>query len=232
MSQLEQETVSINSNEIYKLISDDEIFSPVQNLLNNNSVYKMFESTGEITINDLYTRGHSERVSAYSVLIGEQMGLSKKEEKILKFGGFFHDIGKNNISNNILLKETKLTDEEYSEMKTHTTIGVKMFSNNIYFKDVLPIIEYHHEKYDGTGYPSKLKGEQIPLLARIIAVADSFDAMTSSRSYRSAMSIDYAINEMQKCKGTQFDPKIVDAFLEIINNQPDKIKKIQDDFNM
>lgn len=232
MSQLEQETVSINSNEIYKLISDDEIFSPVQNLLKNNSVYKMFESTGEITINDLYTRGHSERVSAYSVLIGEQMGLSKKEEKILKFGGFFHDIGKNNISDNILLKETKLTDEEYSEMKTHTTIGVKMFSNNIYFKDVLPIIEYHHEKYDGTGYPSKLKGEQIPLLARIIAVADSFDAMTSSRSYRSAMPIDYAINEMQKCKGTQFDPKIVDAFLEIINNQPDKIKKIQDDFNM
>lgn len=221
---------SQNSNEIYKLISDEEILSPVQNLLKQNNVYKFFGDTGEI--NDLYTRGHSERVSAYSVLIGQKMGLSKKDETILKFGGYFHDIGKNNISENILLKETKLTDEEYSVMKTHTTIGVNMFSSNINFKEMLPIIEYHHEKYDGTGYPNKLKGEEIPLLARIIAVADSFDAMTSSRSYREAMSMEYAISEIKRCKGTQFDPQIVDEFLEILNNEPDKIKKIQEDFNI
>lgn len=229
MERLEQSEINNDSNDIYKLIKDDEIFNSAQSLLNNN-VYKIFKDTDKLTVNDLYTRGHSERVSAYAVLIGEKLGLSKKEEKILKIGGFFHDIGKNHISDNILLKETKLTDEEYSKMKTHTTIGAQIVSKNIYFKDMLPIIEYHHEKYDGTGYPNRLKGEEIPLLARIIAVADSFDAMTSKRSYSDSMPIDTVIAEIERCKGTQFDPKIVDVFIDILNNESDRIKQIQESY--
>ena len=96
---------------------------------------------------------------------------------------------------------------------------------------MIPIVKHHHERYDGLGYPSQLKGEEIPYLARIAAVADSFDAMTSRRSYRNSMLIDEVIEEIKKCKGTQFDPEIADAFLEILNNEPEKIKEIQEKFN-
>ena len=180
---------------------------------------------------DTYTRGHSDRVSAYSVLIGEKLGLSEEEIKTLKIGGLFHDIGKIGIPDSILLKEAKLTDDEYSQIKNHPSIGAHILSQVSYFKDMIPIVKHHHEKYDGTGYPSKLKGEEIPYLARIAAVADSFDAMTSRRSYRNSMPLDVVTEEIEKCKGTQFDPKIADAFLDILKNEPEKIKRIQEEFN-
>ena len=173
---------------------------------------------------DTYTRGHSDRVAAYAVLIGEKMGLSKEELKTLKIGGLFHDIGKIGISDTILLKETKLTDDEYSEIKNHPAIGKHILSNATIFKDLIPIVYHHHEKYDGTGYPEQLKGENIPLLARIVAVADAFDAMTSRRSYRGEMDLDYVKEEIRRCSGTQFDPKVAEVFLDILTNDKDKLE--------
>lgn len=179
---------------------------------------------------DTYTRGHSDRVSAYSVLIGEKLALSDKELNYLKIGGLFHDIGKIGIPDSILLKDSKLTDDEYSQIKNHPSIGAHILSSVSYFKEMVPIVKHHHEKYDGTGYPSRLKGEEIPYLARIAAIADSFDAMTSKRSYRDSLSLEIVISEFEKCTGTQFDPKIANIFLDILKNEPDKIKEIQETY--
>lgn len=180
---------------------------------------------------DPYTRGHSDRVSAYSVLIGEKLGLSEDDIKTLKIGGLFHDVGKIGVPDAILQKNSKLTDDEYSEIKNHPSIGAHILSTASIFKDIIPIVKHHHEKYDGTGYPSKLKGEQIPYLARIAAIADSFDAMTSRRTYRNSLPIETVITEIRRCKGTQFDPAIADVFLDILENNYDKIKEIQEQYN-
>ena len=179
---------------------------------------------------DPYTRGHSERVSEYSVLIGKKLGLSEKDLKTLKIGGLFHDIGKIGIPDSILLKESKLTDEEYSEIKNHPSIGKNILSNATLFQDIIPIVYHHHEKYNGNGYPGKLVGNNIPLLSRITAVADTFDAMTSKRSYRNAIPIEIVKEELVKCSGTQFDPEIASIFLDILNNEYDKILEIQNKY--
>ena len=176
---------------------------------------------------DTYTRGHSDRVSEYSVLIGEKLGLSEEDIRRLRIGGLFHDVGKIGVPDNILQKNGKLTDDEYSEIKNHPSIGAHILSTASIFKDIIPIVKHHHERYDGNGYPSRLKGEDIPYLARIAAIADAFDAMTSKRVYRDSLSIDIVISEIEKNKGTQFDPQIADAFLDILNNTPEKIKEIQ-----
>ena len=176
---------------------------------------------------DNYTKGHSDRVSEYSVLIGKNMGLTEDDLEKLKIGGLFHDIGKIGVPDSILLKDAKLTDEEYSEIKNHPSIGKHILSNATIFQDIIPIVYHHHERFDGTGYPGKLKGEEIPLLARIAAVADTFDAMTSRRSYRDALSIDIVRNEFKKFSGTQFDPQVVSVFLDILDNHYDEIENIQ-----
>ena len=142
---------------------------------------------------DTYTRGHSDRVSEYSVLIGETLGLPEEDIKKLKIGGLFHDIGKIGVPDSILQKDGKLSDDEYSEIKNHPSIGAHILSTASIFQDILPIVKHHHERYDGKGYPSQLAGENIPYLARITAVADTFDAMTSKRSYRDSLPLDYVI---------------------------------------
>ncbi|MBO6244034.1 MAG: HD domain-containing protein [Clostridia bacterium] len=179
---------------------------------------------------DTYTRGHSDRVSAYSVLIGKKLGLDDKQLRDLELGGLFHDIGKIGVPDTILQKDARLTDDEYSQIKQHPNIGVHILSNATLFKDILPIVEHHHERYDGKGYPSRLAGEDIPYLARITAVADSFDAMTSRRAYRDSLPIDVVIEEFENCKGSQFDPQITDIFLDILRNNFDEIKAIQEKF--
>lgn len=200
------------------------------------STYEQLESsyleTIEILRNtveakDPYTKGHSDRVSAYSVLIGQKLNLSDEDIKKLKIGGLFHDIGKIGIPDSILLKNDKLSDDEYSEIKNHPAIGAHILSNASIFTEIIPIIKHHHERFDGNGYPSKLKGEEIPYLARIASIADAFDAMTSRRSYRDKLSIDFVKNEFIKSKGTQFDPNLIDTFLEILDNNYDEIEKIQ-----
>ena len=179
---------------------------------------------------DPYTRGHSDRVSEYSVLIGEKMGLSEENIKTLRVGGLFHDIGKIGIPDSILLKTDKLSDDEYSEIKNHPSIGAHILGAASIFKNIIPIVKHHHERFDGRGYPSGLKGDEIPFLARIAAVADTFDAMTSKRSYRNALDLQFVKEEIQRCKGTQFDPQIADVFLDILDNNFEKIKEIQEKY--
>ena len=176
---------------------------------------------------DTYTRGHSDRVAEFSVLIGKAANLSDNDLKNLQIGGLFHDIGKIGVPDSILLKESKLTDDEYSEIKNHPSIGAHILSTATIFNDIIPIVKHHHEKYDGTGYPGRLSGNQIPYLARIAAIADSFDAMTSKRTYRNSLPIETVISEFERCKGTQFDPELTDVFLDIIINHYDKIQEIQ-----
>ena len=165
---------------------------------------------------DPYTKGHSDRVSKYSVLIGRKLGLDEKELHVLEIGGFFHDIGKIGIPDNILLKEAKLNYEEYEQIKKHPLIGANILIGVKMFEEIIPIVLHHHERFDGKGYPNGLFGENIPYLARIVSVADAYDAMTTKRSYRNALPIEVAIAELKKCSGMQFEPKIVDAFVDII----------------
>ena len=179
---------------------------------------------------DPYTRGHSDRVSEYSVLIGQKLNLDEKTLHTLKIGGLFHDIGKIGIPDSILLKESKLDDNEYSQIKNHPSIGAHILGNVQMFKDIIPIVLHHHERFDGHGYPSQLKGNDIPYVARIAAVADTFDAMTSKRSYRNALPLDVVKDEIKRCENTQFDPEIAEIFLNILNNEYDKIFAIQEKY--
>ena len=179
---------------------------------------------------DTYTRGHSDRVSEFSVLIGKYVGLSDVDLKTLQIGGLFHDIGKIGVPDTILQKNSKLTDDEYSEIKNHPSIGSHILSTASIFKDIIPIVKHHHERFDGHGYPSQLAGNDIPYLARITAIADTFDAMTSKRSYRDALPLDVVIAEFERCKGSQFDPELADVFLDILRNHYDEIEKIQEKY--
>ena len=179
---------------------------------------------------DTYTRGHSDRVSEYSVLLGKYLGLSEDDIHLLRVGGLFHDIGKIGVPDSILLKTSRLTDDEYSEIKNHPKIGAQILSNATLFEKAIPIVKHHHERYDGFGYPEKLAGENIPYLARIAAVADSFDAMTSKRTYRDSLPLDVVINEIEKNKGTQFDPNIATVFLDILRNHYDEIETIRNKY--
>ncbi len=180
---------------------------------------------------DSYTRGHSDRVSEFSVLLGKHLGLSDQDLEHLRLGGLFHDIGKIGVPDIILQKNSKLTDDEYSQIKQHPNIGVHILSNATIFNDILPIVEHHHEKFDGTGYPKNLAGNDIPYLARIAAIADSFDAMASRRAYRDSLPLDVIISEFERCKGTQFDPQMDDVFLDILKNHYEEIKEIQEKYN-
>jgi len=174
---------------------------------------------------DYYTRGHSDRVSYYSQEIGKAMNLSEEELEILKIGGIFHDIGKIGTNDDILLKNARLDDAEYTEIKKHPIKGANILSAMSMFRDVVPVVRYHHERYDGKGYPDGLKGEDIPLLARITSVADAFDAMTSDRVYRTKLDIEKAVEQLVLGKGTQFDPNIVDIFIKLL----DGYDKMQED---
>ncbi len=179
---------------------------------------------------DSYTRGHSDRVSAYSVLLGKYLHLNADEQEILKIGGLFHDVGKIGIPDTILLKNGKLTDEEYNEIKKHPQIGANILGESELFKNIIPFVKYHHERYDGRGYPEGLIGDNIPYVARIAAVADSFDAMSSRRVYRDSLPKEIVREEIVKNLGTQFDPEIGSTFLDIIDNHYDEIQTIKDTY--
>ena len=165
---------------------------------------------------DVYTRGHSDRVAYLAVKIGEQFGLPQSDLEILKLGGFFHDIGKIGTTDDILLKAGALSSVEYQEIKKHPLKGAHILSAVSMFKEVVPLVRYHHERIDGKGYPDGLKGEQIPFLARILSVADAYDAMTSERQYRSKLDAREAKKQLIKGRGVQFDAEVVDKFLDIV----------------
>lgn len=172
---------------------------------------------------DTYTKGHSDRVAFYSKLIAKEIGISEEEQERIYIGGLFHDIGKIGVPDAILQKQDKLTDDEYSEIKNHTLIGAQIINAATIFEDIIPIVKYHHERFDGKGYPGKLVGEEIPLYARIVTIADAFDAMTSDRQYRKGLLIDVAKDELIKNAGTQFDGNLAKKFVKIIERDRDII---------
>ena len=131
--------------------------------------------------------------------------------------GLLHDIGKIGIPDAILTKDSKLDDNEYSQIKEHPVIGAHILGDAEVFKDIIPIVKHHHERYDGHGYPSQLSGEDIPYMARILTIADCFDAMTARRPYKKPLSVSYAVSELKKNSGTQFDPELVNVFIRLIN---------------
>lgn len=172
--------------------------------------------TKAIDAKDHYTHGHSERVAQYTVAIGKAMNLPDDYLEKLEYIALLHDVGKVGISEYILNKPTRLLDEEMDIIREHSTIGADIIKEVRLITDLADVIRYHHERMDGNGYPEGKKGEGIPLGARIVGVADSFDAMTTNRVYRNAMSTEEAVDELKLCSGTQFDPQVVEVFVDLI----------------
>ncbi len=168
-----------------------------------------------VELRDEYTGNHTHRVTEYSFLLAQRMDLTQEQLNWIRIGTPLHDIGKIGIDDSILRKTDKLTPEEFEVMKTHTTKGAKMLEQVVDLAPVIPIVRSHHERWDGRGYPDGLAGENIPLLARIVGIADAFDAMTSDRPYRKALPAELAFAEIEKQKGKQFDPVAADAYLSI-----------------
>jgi putative nucleotidyltransferase with HDIG domain len=183
-----------------------------------------------IDARDPYTRGHSERVTEYAVKIAEKMNLDKMEIEFIRYAGLLHDIGKIKISDALLRKPEKLTEEEFIIIKKHPAYGASIMEPVKEFKKILPYMYHHHEAYgSGGGYPSGLHGEEIPLAARILAVADSFDAMTSDRPYRKALPLEVAISELRKFSGVQFDPEVAEVFIQMLENKEIEVVYHNDD---
>lgn len=179
---------------------------------------------------DVYTRGHSDRVAYYAGKIGKAFGMSTEEQEMLRLGGVFHDIGKIGTADDLLFKTDCLNQKEYDEIKMHTLKGARILSAVSMFKRVVPLIEHHHERIDGKGYPAGLKGGEIPFMARVLAVADAFDAMTSDRLYRSKMGLDDAINQLKSASNTQFDSEVVDKFILLLDNFEQMQNDLKDTF--
>ena len=167
---------------------------------------------------DENTSQHSQRVSEYSVMIAEKLGYSKEDQEVLRKTALLHDIGKIAIPDRILNKAGRLTDEEYGVMKSHVLRGAEILKHFTFIEHVDEGALYHHERYDGKGYVNGLKGEEIPLNARIIGIADAFDAMTANRVYRKKLDLDFVLEELRKGRGTQFDPELVDILLELLED--------------
>jgi diguanylate cyclase (GGDEF)-like protein len=168
---------------------------------------------------DSYTYGHSRKVSEYAVMMGEAMKMPPDRISILRAAGLLHDIGKVGVPDSILTKKSALTADEWNPVRNHPKLGVEILKHVIDLVNCLPAIQYHHERYDGNGYPSGLKTASIPLEARILAIADAYDAMTSPRPYRSQLALEDALLELKRCAGTQFDPDLVDIFCNMMQTR-------------
>jgi len=168
---------------------------------------------------DHYTCGHSQRVTRYALLGGIGLSLPAEELEVIEYAGILHDIGKIGISDTILCKPGYLNDEEWVIMRQHPEIGAKILEDIPFLEKARELVLYHHERYDGKGYPEGLAGQEIPIGARLIAIADAFDTMTTDRAYRPVLGIDYAISELYRCSGTQFCPVAVEAFVSRLKTQ-------------
>lgn len=188
--------------------------------------YKTIKSIAHaLDAKDQYTHGHSMRVTLYSLALAKALNLPDDLLEEIETTGLLHDIGKIAIPEKILLKPGKLTEEEYNVIKTHPELGQKLVDGIEKLRLISNWLKSHHERYDGKGYPDGLSGEQIPVSSRIIAIADTYDAMTSNRSYRNALSHDVAIQEIKRCSGSQFDPGLAEIFVQI----SDEINAIKED---
>ncbi len=209
------------------------IFTNVELLkqLSEAHVETFISMTKAIEAKDPYTKNHSERVTAYSYLLGKKYGLNVSEMKVLFYSALLHDVGKIGVPDYILKKRGRLSPDEYEQIKKHPEFGADIVRNIKFLEDSVDIILHHHERWNGLGYPSKLKGSEIPLLSRIISIADTFDAITSDRSYRKGRSFEEALEIIFKEKGKQLDPELVQIFLSIskmdlkyVRNNPDILK--------
>lgn len=213
-------TFNIQSKRIEKQQKEIDVFKKQVRMVNET----IFAIANSVEARDKSTGRHSLRVADYSVLIAKEIGYSDLELENLHKIGLLHDIGKIGVPDSILNKPSKLTDEEYQIMKTHVNIGGEILKDFTLVPNVAEGAKYHHERFDGKGYPNGLKGEEIPLNARIIGIADAFDAMTANRVYRKAQNLSYVVDELKRCKGSQFDPVLVDVLLKLIENDRIKIE--------
>lgn len=179
---------------------------------------------------DSTTRGHLDRTQGYGLALARLVDAEVAAKPELGHGFFLHDIGKVGIPETILCKPGPLDDREWEIMRTHPSVGAQIIEPMRFLGDAAQIVRHHHERFDGCGYPSRLRGEEIPLAARIFSVADSFDAMTSDRPYRRAMEVDRALDEIRAGAGTQFDPEIAEVFIQLIEEQPpaDRVPEFAD----
>jgi hypothetical protein len=179
--------------------------------------------SGALDAKDRYTRGHSDRVAYLSAAIARELGMAPEEVERVHLSGILHDVGKIGVPEAVLCKPGRLTDDEFEAIKRHPQIGYDILKDIPSLEDILPGVLHHHERYDGRGYPHGLAGEDIPFMARIIGVADTFDAMSSNRAYRSKMSREVVLAEVRKCAGSQFDPEAAEAFLRIDLSEYDRM---------
>jgi putative two-component system response regulator len=187
--------------------SDELMFAQLK------TAYKesLFVLANAIERRDSYTHAHMHRLNAYAQLLAEKLDWDQEQMEDLEFGAILHDIGKIYIPETVLQKEGKLSDEEMEDMRKHPEVGAHMIKDIPYLASATPMVLYHHERWDGNGYPEGLSGEKIPIGARLLAVADAFDAMTTNRPYRNALPAEVAYQEILNCSGTQFDPRVVEA---------------------
>ncbi len=206
---------------------NEELTARVEDLEKKNHLYERavlemcWALAGTVDAKDPYTNGHSERVADYTRMLAKKMGISNAQQKDLYYTALLHDIGKIGIPNEILNKPTKLTKDEFDMIRNHTIYGDQILGRLMSIPSIAIAARSHHERYDGTGYPDGLKGEEIPLAARIVSVADCYDAMTSVRSYSGVRPQAEVRAEIEKGAGTQFDPQIAALMLEIIDEDKD-----------
>lgn len=180
--------------------------------------FRMLETlTGTIDAKDKYTNGHSKRVACIATKLAEALGWDEERVKKLSYEALLHDIGKIGVPDVILNKPAKLTGEEFGMIKSHTVVGAQILKNMVAFPDAAEVAKYHHERYDGNGYPSGIKGEEIPVNARVVCIADAYDAMSSNRVYRKALPKEVIRKELVNGRGSQFDPEMLDVFLKLFD---------------
>jgi HD-GYP domain-containing protein (c-di-GMP phosphodiesterase class II) len=200
----------------YQINTIEELYNEVQRAsrtIDKNVIMTIEAFIQALEARDSYTKGHSVRVNRYSMAIGRNLGLSQNDLDILHDASLRHDIGKIGVYDRVRLKPARLSEEEFKLMQSHPDLGAQILSGLPFLEEHIPLIQHHHERQDGSGYPLGLKGDEIPLGARIIQVADTWDAMTSDRPYRRRMSTLAAVKELKKSSGAQLDPACVDAFI-------------------
>ncbi len=206
--------LSTIANHVTIAIGNIELFSSLQ-----EAYFSTVRSlAAAVDAKDPFTRGHSDRVALYAKMMGEKLGLSAEQVTALEMAAFLHDIGKIGVKEEILLKPGRLTDAEMNQMRHHPLIGANILKPVGFPWPITPVVRHHHERWDGDGYPAGLKGDEIPLLARVLTVADAFEAMIADRPYRVGRTVEQGVEELRRCSGSQFDARVVDAFIEALDD--------------
>lgn len=230
-----KQLIELADNALYRAKSFDKnrveryynILDEIDSSIDKKALESIANILNKINKKDKYTYGHSERVVIYAKKFATYLDMEEKSKKDLLLAAYLHDIGKLEISKELLNKREKLSQSEFNILRQHPTLGADLVSNIEAFNAVVPVIKYHHEKYDGSGYPNNIKGNEIPYLARVLTIIDSFDAMTSKRPYNVRKDYNQAIIELKKCAGTHFDVELVSKFIDML--QSDMIKKKEPD---